>query len=188
MLKLEQAIADGKVDEGIVHLLDNLNDSDSYYTTSSCAGRIQIIEVDELGDKEGARVLGKWHRPIQFEEASAAISKHEKGTLYLLAQSPILHIACKDLDAALALKQTAVESGFKYSGIKSVNGKGQAMLEVLSSENVDAPLAEGGEAFITNEYLYFLLDKANACIQKAQGKLRELEGRLSCPARNLSRI
>ena len=61
---LEKAKSGNKVDEGIKAILDIINESDYYYTSSSCAGRIALIELPHLGDKKGAEFLGKWHRKI----------------------------------------------------------------------------------------------------------------------------
>ena len=50
--KLDQAMIEKKVDSSIIPLLDIINKSDDYYTSSSCAGRIVLIEMPVLGDKK----------------------------------------------------------------------------------------------------------------------------------------
>ena len=50
-----------------------INKSDDYYTSSSCSGRIVLIELPEIGDKKEAKFLGKWHREILRNELEIAV-------------------------------------------------------------------------------------------------------------------
>ena len=56
---LERELLSGKVDEEIVRLLEIINSSEDFFTTSSCSGRIVLIDVPENGDKKRAKVLKK---------------------------------------------------------------------------------------------------------------------------------
>ncbi len=51
---LMEASIEGKVDEGIVSILDQINKIQGFYTSSSCAGRIVLLEIPQIGDKRGA--------------------------------------------------------------------------------------------------------------------------------------
>ena len=66
--KFQKAKNENLVDGKIISLLDILNKSDNYFTTSSCAGRIVILEIPAIGDKKNAVFLGKWHRKIKKSE------------------------------------------------------------------------------------------------------------------------
>jgi len=58
---LNEACDQEKVDEGALPLLSIINKIDGLYTSSSCAGRIVLLEIPHIGDKKGARFLGVWH-------------------------------------------------------------------------------------------------------------------------------
>lgn len=175
ILKLEKAILENKVDVEILRLLEIINSNNDFYTTSSCSGRIIVIELEEIGDKEGAEVLGKWHEEVEFEKVKNAIIKnHGKGVVYLMVQSPIFHVVCSNLVKALQLQKIAISSSFKYSSIKSIEKKGKVLIEILSSEQISAPICNNGRVFVTDEYLKFLVNEANITLKKAKEKLGKL--------------
>jgi len=62
--KLKIARSENKVDIDILPVIDILNSSNEYYTTSSCFGRIVLLELPVIGDKKNAKFIGKWHRTI----------------------------------------------------------------------------------------------------------------------------
>ena len=43
MKKLDEAKSKGLVDEGVIEVLDSFNSHPDIFTTSSCAGRLQLI-------------------------------------------------------------------------------------------------------------------------------------------------
>jgi tRNA wybutosine-synthesizing protein 3 len=101
-------------DEEVEELLHKINDLDDFFTTSSCSGRIVLILLPEIGAKRETRFIGKWHRPVNKTEVLAAMDdggSSMEGDLWLLAQSPILHVACRSVEKATALLRIAIEQG-----------------------------------------------------------------------------
>lgn len=174
--KLKKAINKDIADEKILPILDIINQSEKFYTSSSCAGRIALLELPSIGDKKNARFLGKWHRNIKPSEM-ISVSKNAKiGQLWLLAQSPIIHITAKtNLDAEHMLK-TVISSGFKNSGLKSLGRK--IVIEVCSTERLDAPVGKDGKLFCNEEYLHLLVEIANDVIYRSELKLDRLKNGL----------
>ena len=181
LTKLKIAISEDKVDSGIQQILNIINKSEDYYTTSSCFGRIVLLEIPNIGDKKKAKFLGKWHRPIDVNELRSAAKKAKNGQLWLLSQSPIIHIAAKSINAADKMLKTAIACGFKNSGLKSL-GK-RIVVEVLSTERLDAPIGRNKELFCNNEHLDFLVNISNEIIEKSTLKLKNFEKTIR---RNLS--
>ncbi len=185
MESLEKRVCEGEVDEEILPIVKNINSNPDYFTTSSCAGRIVIIEMPELGDKKNAEFLGKWHRVVEAKEVMAAFSSAKGDKMvFLLAQSPIIHVRCKTLRSAIELRNCAVESGLKYSTIKSLtlNVKDEPtniVVEILSSENIHAPLARGGKLYPNLDYLTFLVENANQALRRAREKLERFRQNLA---------
>jgi tRNA(Phe) wybutosine-synthesizing methylase Tyw3 len=55
-----------------------------------------------------------------------------EGAFWLLAQSPIIHAACRTVEKAALLLRLAIESGFKYSGMKGIaRDTGIVVVEML---------------------------------------------------------
>jgi len=171
--KLEKAKKEKLVDEGIIPILDIINQTEDYYTSSSCFGRIVLLQLPEIGDKKNAKFLGKWHRKINADEILSAVKKAETGQLWLLAQSSIIHIGAKTNAAADKMVKTAVACGFKHSGLKSIEKK--YVIEVCSTERLDAPVGKDGNLFCDAGYLNLLVNISNDVMEKSNVKLERFE-------------
>ena len=173
---LEDAKTKNQIDEKIRPIVDIINRSDDYYTSSSCAGRIVLIELPQIGDKIRAKFLGKWHRKIELREINTAAKKADTGLIWLLAQSPILHIGVDTRKAADNLLKTAISCGFKNSGAKSIGRK--IIIEICSTERLDAPLGKDGRFYCSEEHLNILVNIANEMIDRSNLKLNKFGKKL----------
>ena len=171
---LRKALAEDKVDLDIIALLDKINALDNYFTTSSCSGRISVMEMPHFGDKVNSIWLGKWHREVTVEEVLEAIGRYKTGQLWFLVRSPILHVAARTMEDAVRLLNLSIGLGFKYSNIKSVSHK-KLLVEIRSTERMDVPLGEDGELWVSEEYVGRIVDLANAQVRRFKGKLKRLE-------------
>lgn len=199
---------EGRVDEKVLPLLKLINDHPDLFTTSSCAGRAQLISVNGPGDKLSSHRWGIWHDPPSKEalvrcleawreamENQEPQAGTEEALLYLQAQSPILHVACRDLDTAHRLRSLAVNCGWKYSSLRGVKGADplayddeddmgkrrpkrrirKVMVELLCAERLDCALAKGDRLYVEGKALTFQLEIANATLEQAQGRLGVLQ-------------
>jgi len=173
---LHDAYDQGAVDEGVLPLLDLINKIDGFYTSSSCAGRIVLLQIPQIGDKREATFLGIWHRTITLGELQTAATKATTGYLWLLAQAPILHIGAESLSIADRMVKTAVSCGFKNSAIKSIGKK--ILLELCSTERLDAPIGRDGCLFCDEKYLSMLVEISNEVINRSQNKMSRLTKKL----------
>ena len=141
-----------------------------------CAGRIVLLELPSIGDKKNAKFLGKWHKTIHADEVLNSSKLAKTGQLWLLAQSPIVHIVCKDNKCADQILKTGILSGFKNSGIKSFEGK--TVVEILSTERLDSPVGKDGKLFCDDDYLRLLVDISNDVITRSTNKLYRFEDKI----------
>jgi tRNA wybutosine-synthesizing protein 3 len=169
MKSLDDAYAEQKVDEGVLQILELINGIEGFYTSSSCAGRIVLLEIPQIGNKRGAKFLGIWHRTIELNELKAAATKATKGVLWLLAQAPILHIGVQTLDLADTMVKTAVSCGFKNSAVKSIGKK--IRIEICSTERLDAPIGRDGCLFCEENHLSLLVEISNEVIERSRKKM-----------------
>ena len=173
--KLERAKRSGEVDEDIIQLLDLINSFDCYVTTSSCSGRIVLIETPKLGDKLMARFLGKWHRTVSSDEILGSLKNFESN-VWLISDPPILHIACRDLVCARELMRIANDSGFRRCCLISLS---RPTVEVMSFERLEAPLAVNGKIVVSEEYVKILTEFANEKLLRGKEKLERFKFKLS---------
>lgn len=166
----------GCVDEEIKCLIDKINSLPDYYTTSSCAGRITLITIPDSGRKDGAHWLFVSHKTIKFEDLDTDNFKWPKGIVWFRQESPILHIACRTLEDATRLMNTAKLSGFKRIGIIGTNKR--FMIEMMGSENLETPVSMDEELIVSKKYLKTLVDEANKKLVKSRLRLDRFQKNL----------
>jgi tRNA wybutosine-synthesizing protein 3 len=168
------ALEQGAVDSDAIPLLVLLNAKRDYYTTSSCSGRVQLAATPLPGEKRRMVVLAKWHRPIETRELKLALlSAEERNDLWLSVQGPILHVACRDQVSALHLLLASRRAGLKHSGILWIGRR--VMVELTVSDRIETPLRLAGINVVSEEHLDLLVERVNAVLLRAKGKLRRLE-------------
>ena len=174
--KLEKAKKEKLADGDIIPILDLINQTEDYFTSSSCYGRTVLLELPIIGDKKEAKFLGKWHRTVNASEILDSVKYAKKGQIWILSQSPIIHIAAKTQFAADKMLKTAIACGFKHSGLKSLDKK--IVVEVCSTERLDAPVGKDGILFCNKDHLELLVDISNEIMKKSTLKLKKFEEKL----------
>ncbi len=172
LVSLFTAMREGKVDEDIIDLLLLINSIRGVYTTSSCSGRIGIIEEPALGAKPLSRWLIKVHREMGFEEAKRALEKAKEGLIFLKSQPPIFHVVAEDVEKAKKLHELGLASGFKYTTFKVISNR--YLVEINATEYLTAPLGRDGKILVSDDYLRFALEIGNSMLRRSKGRLPRL--------------
>ncbi|MFH1221525.1 MAG: hypothetical protein V1492_00390 [Candidatus Micrarchaeota archaeon] len=137
---LEDAVAAKKVDEGIIKLLEKINDNSDLVTTSSCFGRITLLEFDLNKRKQTAAFFRKWHHKVDLEEVEIAASSHDgKLPLWFKVEPFILHVSAKDYPAAEAFMLKMRAAGVKRGGIQGAM-KDKVPVEVQGTVWMSVPI------------------------------------------------
>jgi len=173
---------EGKVDEDIIRILELINRREDSFTSSSCSGRIGLMEIPELGDKRGAVFHGKWHRTVSPDEFKTALREYDRHLLYLLVQPPILHIYCRTMEEAKNMIKIGRQCGFKDSAFRSIEAP--FLVALITTEHLNVPLAENGTLFPDDEHVDFLVERANTALLRARGKMKRLEEALEVTQEN----
>ncbi len=147
----------GDIDEKVIPLLKKINAHDNYYTTSSCSGRVYLWTG--TGKKNETQWLKVSHDLIDTHFFDI---QPMPGVVWLRVESFILHVVCKDLDAAKALLEKA-HLIYKKSCILSASNK--ILVEIRGSEIIEMPLYIDGSLIFTGD-LSFLAKLANTKIKK----------------------
>jgi len=177
MKQLAEARAEGKADGDIAELVDLINSDKDLYTTSSCAGRVCILETPKEHVKLDSEWLGKWHRKVTLQDLEGALKKHTKNVAFLQSECPILHVVARDLKSAERILFAAQNSGFKRSGIQAINPE-RVLVEICSTESLEVPLAEDRRTLVDAEYLKYLVGIANTKFESGRKKLERLQKRV----------
>lgn len=170
----------GSVDAPIVELVGAMNGHADFVTTSSCSGRVVLFES---APQRGGRWRLVQHGTATCAEVRAAIApgwsagggapEWESSVVSLKVEPPILHVLCRDVAAAKRLLQVALRAGFRESGLV-LSESTKVMLAIRTTANcLELPLAADGATLVTDAYLVWVVDHANA---KFGANAKRLEG------------
>lgn len=162
----------GSIDVQILELVDAINRSSHYYTTSSCSGRIVLQTMPESGRKNESEWLYVSHNLVTNTDCIMFEINGSKEELWFRMEAAILHVACDSLENAQKLVDFARNNGFRRAGVQATNKK--FIVEIIGSERIDAPVAVNREALVDELYLSILVDKANWLLKRNWNKIAAL--------------
>ncbi|XP_072525256.1 tRNA wybutosine-synthesizing protein 3 homolog [Salminus brasiliensis] len=168
----------GSVDGGVAHAVSLLNSSERYFTTSSCSGR--VILIDQVSDctavqKQNCSWLFVTHEKCRREDVAAALET-SSGDAVFKFEPCVLHVQCRMLEDAQLLHSVAINSGFRNSGV-TVGKKGKIIMAVRSTHCLEVPLSHRGRVLVSEEYIDFLVGAAN---NKMEENLKRIERFYNC--------
>lgn len=162
----------GDVDLQVKPLLDTINAHPEFYTTSSCAGRIDLFVEPPSGKKHEGAWIYVSHDPAVEKEVLSALSTLPNEVLWFRMEGAILHICARTMEAANLFLQKCKESGWKHSGI--TGSKKRIIIEATTSERMDIPIAKEGELLIPKKFVAFMVREANQKLSKTREKMERL--------------
>jgi len=169
----------GSLDEPIAPLVHAINAHPDYVTTSCCSGRVSLFATasEQTKGYRGGRWLLVRHATVTAEELTAALapaltaaeteaaadgSGAEATDLVLFKHEPgILHVQCRDVEAAKRLLQVALGAGYRESGLV-LSSSAKVMLAIRTTANcLELPVARRGACLLPAAYLELLTAHAN---------------------------
>ena len=164
ILKRPDLSQKGSWDAPILPLLEKINSTDSYFTTSSCSGRIVLISRLAHNKDKAARILNS-HKEVETSQIEDLIwSWKGQGVLHFIFEGLILHITCKDQESAIKLLNKVLPI-CKHSGIIAAD---PWRLEIKTSERIELPVAKDGIPLIESAYIPHLIQGANDAFKRNQ--------------------
>lgn len=170
-LKKKDKSRKGCVDKGIKAIVAEINSKNDCYTTSSCSGRIILLEMKSKRKDECDWIFTK-HDKVNLNEIKNALTNYYNknnsikksnqnkkiNQIWFKQQPLILHVASRNLEAAKKLLEAA-RKVFKHSGIISISDK-KVVIEVVGNERIETIIAD--ENFVADEnYIKQLVNYAN---------------------------
>ncbi|CAJ1087360.1 tRNA wybutosine-synthesizing protein 3 homolog [Xyrichtys novacula] len=137
------------VDEDIEHVVFLLNSCEEYFTTSSCSGRLTLIDgvTDSCGvQKQNCVWLFVSHQKCKPEDLMCGLAR-SRADAVLKFEPFVLHVQCRQL-------------------------KDAQLLAVRSTHGMEVPLTNNGILMVDHEYIHFLTKIAN---QKMEENLRRIQ-------------
>jgi len=167
------------VDKNIRQIVDFLNSLHNYYTTSSCSGRVMLIEMPEKGRKKESEWMFVSHEKATADSIKKALSKKTKNEVWLRQEGAIMHVCCRSMEDAQRLLSIVREQGFKRSGMISVHNR--IMVEIMSTECISAIVAKNGKVPVDDNYIKILAASANSSMALNKRRIERLYCALRAP-------
>ncbi|XP_039183127.1 tRNA wybutosine-synthesizing protein 3 homolog [Crotalus tigris] len=160
----------GSVDEPIEEIVRLLNARETFCTTSSCSGRVVVLEQPPAAppaagaagfeiQKQSCTWLMVTHQLCSTKDVLTSLQKAAADAIFKF-EPFVLHVQCQDLEDAQLLHTVAIEAGFRNSGI-TVSRKGKIMMAVRSTHCLEVPLTQKGRLMVSEEYADFVVQVAN---------------------------
>lgn len=168
----------GSADIQIIPLINTINNHKDYITTSSCAGRTVLTKL-KTKHKHDAEWLFESHDPVDsklFLEQIKSI-EFDEHPVWFKAEPPILHIVCRNIDAAHRLLVAAKESSLKRSGI--ISCKKRIIVEIIGNIRVETIAAKNNSLLLSEDYLKIMLEEANTAMELNRCNLQALVDKIS---------
>lgn len=162
------------MDDKISGLCAKINSKGDYYTTSSCAGRILLIQREKR--KMPSLFLFVTHNKTGFNELKkelARLGKKSRKLVYFKQEPCILHAACQSLGAAQKFLEWAKLAGWKKLGIIAIHRR--IVVEISSTEKIEMPILNKGKILVSDEFLRLLVKEANSHLERVWEKIKRLK-------------
>lgn len=171
---LSEAVEKNLADEKIVSLCNFVASTKNFFTSSGCAGRILLIQLPKGESKREASFHRRWHRQFSFGEAKKALQEKTVGELWLKMEPFILHIGSNTIENARQILAVMSRAGVKRGGI-IVAKPGKFLVELQGTQEMSVPLKQGEKILVKDDYLRWLVEKANSKMRKNDEMLRRFE-------------
>ena len=168
----------GYLDPGIEEVLEEFFRRPGSYTTSSCSGRITLVDAPWPWSRRDSEVVFRSHDPVTVEEVAGIMEQPVLHTLWLVAAGPIIHVVTTGVEEAFSILDAARRAGFKHSGILSSSEKG-ILVELRTGIRIVTPLKKGDMILVPRDRLPLLVDLANRSVAEGRRRLRRLKAELS---------
>ncbi|AFZ70254.1 hypothetical protein Calag_0488 [Caldisphaera lagunensis DSM 15908] len=169
ILRQERII--GYLDPNAENYILALN-NENFSTSSSCIGRITIIEGDWPWERDRSRVVYKTHNHLSIYELANVLSR-PFDNLWLKITGPIIHLRTEKINCALNILNIARTSGFKHSGIIS-SSDNIFTVELMSAVEITQPLKINNTFIFNINSLSNIINKSNKALDEGHRRLEKL--------------
>ena len=153
----------GEIDKDILELVNKINVSEDYFTTSSCSGRIVLQTGEKKTEIEWIKVS---HDEVDLEWVKS--TELPERLMWFRMEPAILHVACRSVEKAQELLDK-VQPIFKKSFIQTTRNK--VLVEIKGSGYVEAPVADK-KWLVDDNYLQILIEEANKKLKRTREKVQ----------------
>ncbi len=158
---LENAITEKKIDPLMIPISNYIATTKEFFTTSTCSGRITLMDLDETEKKREGAFFRKWHRTVTFDEVWEGIcDETNTGNVWFKQDGLVVLIGTNTLENAKHVLNVVHNLGIKRVGINHFE-PGKIHIELFGTQHMSVPVKRGKEILAGKEYVKELVKLAN---------------------------
>ncbi|MCD6414105.1 MAG: hypothetical protein J7L23_00560 [Candidatus Diapherotrites archaeon] len=157
--KLVEKLEREGCDQEVEPYLDLVNSVPNLVTSSSCYGRMLLIDLPDY-TKKNAKFLWKTHQPANPEDVWRALNECKGKFVWFKVDPLILHVSCKDIETASRLLKAKTRAGIKRGGIFSISEE-RVQIELEGTYKMELPVKKGNRILVSEDYFKLVIEEAN---------------------------
>ncbi len=158
---LKTAIAEKKIDPLMIPISRAIAKTHYFFTSSTCSGRITLMDLNTNEAKKPGAFFRKWHRVVILREVWDGIQDHTNtGNLWFKQDAFVFLIGTNTMENAQHILRICHENGVKRAGINHAE-PGKVHVEIFGTQNMSVPVKEGKKILVEKEYVKRLVSIAN---------------------------
>lgn len=172
---LNVAMREKKIDPLMIPISQFVERTTSYFTTSTCSGRITLMDLNEDESKKENVFYRKWHRRVTNKEVWSAIEEYSaKGNLWLRQDAFVYVIGTNTWDNVEKIIRACQEAGVKRYGVHHFE-KDKIMMEIFGTQNMSIPIVVRGKLVVEKTHVNEWVKIANQKWTRNESKRKQFE-------------
>ncbi|MEM4869201.1 MAG: hypothetical protein QW081_02245 [Desulfurococcaceae archaeon] len=164
----------GYLDRDLLPLLILVNLDAELYTTSSCSGRIVVMDSDTPWQRDETNIVFKSHVPVESSEVEFIYRLEPHRGFWMIVTGPIIHVSALKLKRAVEILNVARRVGFKHSGIMHVSPSKGVFVELVTGVYVSQLVRVGSKLLVPRQELQSLVEVMNKVLVEGKSRLQKL--------------
>jgi tRNA wybutosine-synthesizing protein 3 len=178
-LKIFEDLEIGYLDVELLPLLVLLNRDANLFTTSSCSGRITVMDANYPWERDETAIVFKTHGPTTPSELEFMYKVPPHRRYWLIVSGPIIHIYSRSVKLALKILQLARRVGFKHSGVMNYSSERGAFIELVTGVYATQLIRAREIVLVDQRDLEHLVQTFNQALIEGKRRLNSLYQELS---------
>ncbi len=171
---LETAIAEKKIDPLMIPISQFIAGTKEYFATSTCSGRITLMDLDEKEMKREGAFFRKWHRAVTLKEVWEGISDEKNtGNLWFKQDGLVMLLGTHSLENAKHVLDVVHNLGMKRIGINHFE-PGKVHIEIFGTHHMSVPVKKGNQVLVDKTYVKEIVTLANKKWKRNDATLKKL--------------
>lgn len=172
---LHTAIREKKIDPLMIGISQFMERTTNFFTTSTCSGRITLMDLNENESKKENVFYRKWHSTVKFSDVWKGIEAYSSnGNLWLRQDAFVYVIGTNTWENVKKLIRACQEAGVKRYGVHHFEDE-KILMEIFGTQNMSIPLMVRGKMIADKKAVSEWVKIANRKWKQNEAKRKQFE-------------